>query len=276
VGDAAWDRHRNPRDLERYLERLEGRDRAAWQEPDRVVEALALRPGATVCDVGVGPGYFALRLARAVGPRGAVYAIDVEPRMIRTLKARMREVGLENIHPILANGARPVLPPRRCDLILIVNTFHHLPAGPGYLRRLAGRLAPKGRLVNIDFHKRALPVGPPLAHKVARGEFLSAAREAGLSLVEEHRFLRYQYFLELSTQGGEPAARSGPAHRKKVSRKSCGQAAAPGAKPPPLRKPFPPSAGARGDQGRAAPRRSPRRGAPRLATRSTRSPIRSR
>jgi len=198
------DRHGNPHDLGRYLSRLEGEDRAEWQEPERVLAALRLRRGATACDVGAGPGYFALRMAREVGPGGVVYAIDVEPRMIEILRERMREAGVRNVRPMLATASRPGLPPRPCDLVLVVNTFHHFPSGARYLARLAGRLAPGGRIVNIDFHKREMPLGPPVEHKVSREDFLAVAAEAGLRLAREHRFLRHQYFLEL--EPGPPGA----------------------------------------------------------------------
>lgn len=201
-------RHGNPADLATYLARLEGADWAAWQQPDRVVRALALRAGATACDVGAGPGYFALRLARAVGPRGAVYAIDVERRMTEVLRERLQRSGIDNVHAMLSRGVRGSLPPRTCDVVLIVNTFHHFPDGVGYLKRLARRLGPGGRIVVIDFHKRRLPVGPPPAHRVSRAALLAAARGAGLSLVREHRFLRYQYFLELAPNPGPERSRA--------------------------------------------------------------------
>jgi SAM-dependent methyltransferase len=211
AGEAGRDRHGNPRDLAGYLARLEGEDRHAWQKPDRVVAALRLPPGGVACDVGVGPGYFALRMARAVGERGVVYAIDVEPRMLEVLADRMRQAGATNIRPILARGGRGALPPRLCDVILVVNTFHHFPAGARDLRRLARRLAPGGRIVNVDFHRRETPVGPPLEHRVAREAFLAAARAAGLRLVREHRFLPWQYFLELAPAGAEAVRAAGSA-----------------------------------------------------------------
>jgi len=194
--------HGNPADLDSYLARLEGEDRIAWQKPDEVVRALALRPGDVVCDIGVGPGYFALRLARAVGRRGRVYAIDVEPRMIEILRERLSAEGLSNVRPILARGRKPALPPRRCDVILVVNTFHHFPDGPATLRAMARRLAPGGRIVNVDFHRRELPVGPPLEHKISREDFIATAREAGLEVAAEHAFLPYQYFLALRPASG--------------------------------------------------------------------------
>jgi ubiquinone/menaquinone biosynthesis C-methylase UbiE len=78
-----------------------------------------------------------------------------------------------------------------------VDTYHHFPDGPAYLRELTRALRPGGRIVNIDFHKRDLPVGPPMDHKVSREAFLSDAKAAGLKLVAEHEFLPYQYFLVL-------------------------------------------------------------------------------
>jgi len=247
----SFDRHRNPEHFAHYLGLLEGEDRASWQEPDRVLSALGLRPGATVCDLGAGPGYFTLRLARAVGRRGAVHALDVEPRMVRALRARVRAAGVENVRPALVSGSRASLPPAGCDLILIVNTFHHLPAGASYLRQLASRLSPGGRLVNIDFHRRALPVGPPSEHKVARRDFLARAREAGLSLVREHRFLRYQYFLELSREGAIPGpggrrpSRPGAPRRPKAVRGKPGAPGGGAAGPRPRRS----GRGARADGG---------------------------
>ncbi len=217
--------HGNPADLDGYLARLEGEDRMAWQKPDEVVRALGLRPGARACDIGVGPGYFALRLARAVGPAGRVYAIDVEPRMIAILRERLREAGLANVRPILARGGKPALPPRPCDVILIVNTFHHFPDGPATLRALARRLAPGGRIVNVDFHKRELPMGPPLEHKVSREDFLVAAREAGLEVAAEHAFLPYQYFLELSPAPAARERREGSARRSRATARARGAAA---------------------------------------------------
>jgi ubiquinone/menaquinone biosynthesis C-methylase UbiE len=199
-GDAAHDAHGNPHDFDHYLSKLDDPTRAEWQKPDEVVAALALRAGDVACDVGVGPGYFALRMARAVGPSGRVHAIDVDPRMIEILERRAREQGLANVRTMLASGD-PV-PPEPCDVILAVNTFHHFHDGAGALRALSARLRPGGRIVNVDFHEGELPLGPGPDHKVSREEFLSFAAEAGLRAVREETFLPYQYLLVLA-----PAAR---------------------------------------------------------------------
>jgi ubiquinone/menaquinone biosynthesis C-methylase UbiE len=187
----------NPRDWKRYLARLLAPERAPWQRPRAVVRALGLRSGQTVCEVGAGPGYFAFRLARAVGERGHVYAADAEPRMLALLGVRLRRSRRRNITPVLSLPNEPLLPRRTCDLILMVNTYHHIPDGPAYLRGLARALRPAGRIVNIDFHRRETPVGPPIEHRVSREAFLRDARRAGLKPAGEFDLLPYQYFLML-------------------------------------------------------------------------------
>jgi ubiquinone/menaquinone biosynthesis C-methylase UbiE len=185
--------HGNPEDLAAYIAKMEDPARDAWQLPDAVLRALAVAPGQTVCDVGAGPGYFALRLARA----GAnVFAVEVEPRILEVLRDRVRAAGAP-VTPVFGLPDDPLVPPASCDLVLVVDTFHHFPDGVAYLRRLARALKPGGRFVNIDFHKRELPVGPRLEHKVAREEFLRTAEAAGFRLVHEESFLPYQYFLQM-------------------------------------------------------------------------------
>ncbi len=189
------DRHGNPGDLDAYVARLTDPDRDAWQRPEEVVAALGVEVGQTVADIGAGPGYFTLRLARAVGTRGRVFAVEVVVDLIRRLWRRIDEAGLGNVTPVLARDADSLLPPASCDRILVVDTFHHFPDGVAYLQRLAGALKPGGILANVDFHRRETPVGPPLEHRVAREDFLAAADRAGLAVVGEQDFLPYQYFV---------------------------------------------------------------------------------
>jgi ubiquinone/menaquinone biosynthesis C-methylase UbiE len=189
--------HGNPEDLEACVGRLLDPERARWQKPDAVVRALGLRRGQTVGEIGAGPGYFTLRLARAIGPRGHVYAVDPEPRMLELLVGRLPRSRARNVTPVLGRDEDPLLPAHACDLILVVNTYHHFPDGPAFLRRLVRALRPGGRIANVDFHRRETPVGPPVEHRVAREAFVRDARRAGLRLVAERDFLPYQYFLIL-------------------------------------------------------------------------------
>ena len=184
-------------DLVGYIASLEEPGRAEWQKPDEVIRALNLAPGETLCDVGSGPGYFALRAARRLEKSGWVYAEDVEASMIDALRDRISQARLSNVTPILGLPDDPLLPREACDVILVVNTYHLFPNGPAFLRRLAKSLKPGGRLANIDFHKRETPQGPVLTRRVARETFLADAQRASFRLFGEETFLPYQYFLLL-------------------------------------------------------------------------------
>jgi SAM-dependent methyltransferase len=187
----------NPPDLDQYIAELASPERDTWQKPDQVVAALGLTKGQTACDIGSGPGYFTLRLARAVGPSGFVYAVDVEARMLQALRERLDKAHARNVAPVLAVADDPLLPRGACDLILVVNTYHHFPDREAYLVRLRHSLKPKGRIVDIDYQRKPTPTGPPIDHRVARETFLAEAKSAGLSLLSEPSFLPYQYFLIL-------------------------------------------------------------------------------
>jgi ubiquinone/menaquinone biosynthesis C-methylase UbiE len=193
--DVARDALGNPLDLQRYLESIESPERAEWQKPDEVVRALALAPGGVVCEIGGGPGYFSLRLARAVGPHGRVFAVDADPRMLDLLRTRMREQGVANVTPVLGLPDDPLVPDATFDVVLMVNAFHHVSDRVAYLARIARLLRPDGRFVNIDFHKADLPAGPPPEHKLSREEFLALVPAAGLHVASESDLLPHQYFV---------------------------------------------------------------------------------
>jgi SAM-dependent methyltransferase len=188
------DRHGNPKDFEAYLARLDAPDRNRWQKTDRVVAALRLEKGGKAADIGCGPGHFAIRMAKAVGEDGRVYAVDVEPRMLDVLAERAAAAKAYGLVGLLSPKG-DALPPEPVDAVLIVNVLHHVERRAAYLRALATRLAPGGRIAIVDFHDRETPVGPPVDHRLSRADAVAAVEEAGLRVVREEKFLPYQYFL---------------------------------------------------------------------------------
>jgi ubiquinone/menaquinone biosynthesis C-methylase UbiE len=169
--------------------------RDAWQKPEALVAALGVRPGMVVADLGAGTGYFERRLSAAVGPEGTVFAVDVEPGMVAHLRARAEREGTDNVVPVLASATNPRLPAGAVDLIVIVDTFHHLDDRLRYLGRLKRALRPGGRVAIVDWRKRPEPVGPPPAHKLPRRQVVAEMEAAGYALIEEPDVLPYQYFL---------------------------------------------------------------------------------
>jgi ubiquinone/menaquinone biosynthesis C-methylase UbiE len=194
------DQYKNPKDVKAYVAAQEAPDRAAWQMPEQVLDALELGPGKVVCDIGAGPGYFTLRAAKRVGEQGRVFAVDVDPRILDVLRDRIERAGARNVTPVLALSNDPLLPPRSCDLVLVVDSYHHFPDRPKYLGRLAALLRPGGRLANVDWHKRKTAFGPAMDHRIAREDFLADAAKAGLRVVGEPKFLPHQYFLILEAR----------------------------------------------------------------------------
>jgi predicted methyltransferase len=179
--------------------------RDAWQKPVEVVQALGIRAGMTVADLGAGTGYFTAPLSKAVGATGVVLGIDPEPEMVQYLGRRAHREGLANVVPVLALYEDPFLPPGRVDRVLIVDTYHHIDDRQQYFRRLGDDLAPGGSIAIVDFHKRPLPVGPPPEAKLEREVVVAEMQKAGFRLKDEPTFLPYQYFLIFEpTQRGTP------------------------------------------------------------------------
>ena len=169
--------------------------RNAWQKPAAVIAALGLRPGMSVADLGAGTGYFTGYLSAAVGKQGTVLAVETEPSLVVHLRERAEKEGAENVIPVLASFDNPRLPATGVDLILIVDTFHHLDARLAYFQQMKRFLEPEGRVAIIDWLKGERPVGPPPEHTVAREQVVEEMRTAGYALVDEPEILPYQYFL---------------------------------------------------------------------------------
>jgi ubiquinone/menaquinone biosynthesis C-methylase UbiE len=196
--------HHLHHDSAAYIASLDDPTRDSWQKPREVVEALNIKEGESIADIGAGSGYFALRFAHHVGATGHVYAVDVEPAMILHLNHRIRETGAWNVRTVLADPDDPLLAPASLDRVFICDTWHHIENQDLYLERLKALLKPGGQIVMIDFQKRDLPVGPPVSMKIAREDLIRQMNAAGFRLEAEHSFLPYQYFLVFGLKTGLP------------------------------------------------------------------------
>lgn len=187
--------HRRFDDAQRWAAVFDDPARDAWQRPDDVVRWLALAPDARVADLGAGTGYFAVRLARAV-PSGRVWAEDIEPSLVAHMHARFARESIANAFATLGTTEDPLIA-EPVDLVLVVDTYHHISNRPAFFQRVRGRLRPGGRLVIVDFRADA-PMGPPREHRIAPEAVASELREAGFIAGPTLDALPNQYVLSFS------------------------------------------------------------------------------
>src|SRR5262245_51709930 len=187
--------HHSFDDVKHWSSVFDDPKRDAWQRPDDLVKALGLRPGMAIADLGAGTGYMSRRLSAAVGPRGTVFAVDTEPSLVAHLRERAERERTANVVPVLASPDNPRLPVAGVDLLLVLDAYHHLDGRIRYFRDLAVALRPGGRVAVIDWHKRPLPVGPELDHKISRDQVVAEMTAAGWVLDSEPDVLPYQYVL---------------------------------------------------------------------------------
>jgi SAM-dependent methyltransferase len=179
-------------DADKWAKVFDDPKRDAWQKPHDVIQALRLRPDAVVADIGAGTGYFAMRLGHMV-PKGRVYAVDTEPDMVKHLAERAKREGLTNVTAVAATAGSARLP-RKADVVLLVDVYHHIDDRERYFSRLADDLEADGRLAIIDFRMDS-PEGPPKAARITPEQVKAELKRAGFELAQEHSFLPRQYFL---------------------------------------------------------------------------------
>ena len=177
---------------ENWAQVFDNPERDRWQKPHEVIMALKLAPDARVADIGAGTGYFAARLAHMT-PGGRVYAVDLEPDMVKHLAERAKREGLTNLVPVQAQPDSAALP-EKVDRVLLVDTYHHIANRSTYFKRLRGSLKPNGELAIIDFTADS-PIGPPKGDRISARKVAEEMTLAGYTQVARHGFLPYQYFL---------------------------------------------------------------------------------
>jgi predicted methyltransferase len=177
---------------------LEGPDRAAWQKPDQIMDALAIADGAAVADIGAGAGWFTMHLARRVGPNGIVYAQDVQRQMLEAIRRRVAREGLRNVETRLGADSAPNLPDRSLDAVLVVDVYPEVENRVTFLRNLAAALKPGGRLGVVNYKPGRGGPGPAPQEgaRVASESVERDAQAAGLRVLAR-QILPYQYLLVL-------------------------------------------------------------------------------
>jgi protein-L-isoaspartate O-methyltransferase len=171
---------------------LERPERAEEERPEILLSALELKAGMKVADVGAGTGYYSWRMAQRVGAGGTVYAVDIEPEMIKLLEEQMSRRGIANVKAVLGTSTDPGLPPAGIDLALMVDVYHELEYPYEMLAAIVRALKPGGRLVFVEFKSgdASVPIKP--LHTMTEAQVRKEAAVHALEWVKTARDLPWQ------------------------------------------------------------------------------------
>jgi ubiquinone/menaquinone biosynthesis C-methylase UbiE len=174
---------------------LEREERVTEEEPARLLEALDLKPGMQIGDVGAGSGYLSWRMARAVGPAGLVHACDIQPEMIAILKTNVAAHGVSNVVAVLSTTTDPKLPVDVLDLVILVDVYHECDHPYEMARGMVAALKPGGRLVLVEYRgeDKWVPIKP--LHKMTEAQVRKELALHEIEFVENRRVLPRQHIL---------------------------------------------------------------------------------
>jgi ubiquinone/menaquinone biosynthesis C-methylase UbiE len=177
---------------------LERGEREKEENPEGALDAIGIKPGMVVADVGAGTGYMSLKMARRVGPSGKVYANDLQPEMLRRLRQNAASAKLGNIETVLGTDIDPKLPAGQLDLILLVDVYHEFSHPQQMLRKMREDLKPDGRLVLLEYRKEdpSIPIRPE--HKMSVQEVKTELEAEGFHLSQVLETLPRQHILILT------------------------------------------------------------------------------
>jgi tRNA A58 N-methylase Trm61 len=173
-------------------------EREKEENPEGALDALRIRPGMVVADVGAGTGYMSLRLAKRVGPTGKVYANDLQPEMLRRLRENAAKAGIANIETIQGDEADPKLPRGQMDLVLLVDVYHEFSKPREMIDKIRESLKPDGRLVLLEYRKEDPSVPIREEHKMTVAEVRAELEPQGFVLSKVTETLPRQHILILT------------------------------------------------------------------------------
>ncbi|CAN5571753.1 class I SAM-dependent methyltransferase [soil metagenome] len=189
---------------------LDRPEREKEEAPGKVIDALKLRPGDVVADVGAGSGYFSFRLAKSVGPTGKVLAVDIQPEMLALIRERAKARKIDNIEPVLGKEKDPQLPTDGVDLILMVDVYHEFEFPYEMTEAMVKALKPGGRLVFVEYRKEDPDVWIKLVHKMTVDQVRKEMSVHNLKWSKTHTHLPQQHIIVFEkSQKDAPNKKSG-------------------------------------------------------------------
>ena len=193
--DSAANQYMHQAEFDQLVARFEDPARAEWQKPEKTIASLGPLDGKTVADIGAGTGYFSFPIAKKAAK---VIAIDIDQRFLDCINQKKQTLKIgANLETRLTTPDSSGLKTGEADMVLIVDTYHHIEGRVEYLKKLKKCLRPNGVLVIIDFKKVKTPPGPPVELRLAQEQVESELKSAGFAIVSTDReMLPCQYIIK--------------------------------------------------------------------------------
>ena len=156
---------------------LERPEREEEENPKKLIELLKFKEGEVVADIGAGSGYYTFRMAKLVGPKGKIMAVDIQKEMLDIIRGRMKKEGLENIEPVMGEEADPKLKDESVDTILLVDVYHEFAFPYEMTEKMVKALKPGGRIVFVEFRMEDEKVPIKLVHKMSEKQVIKEMAE---------------------------------------------------------------------------------------------------
>ena len=174
---------------------LERAEREAEERPQQLIDALEIKRGQTIADLGAGSGYYSFRIAPLVGKQGKVLAIDVEPRMLRIVSERAKRERVENVFPVRSTASDPNLPANSVDLLFMVDVYHELEFPLEMMLKVREALKPGGRVALIEYRAEDPKVLIKPVHKMTERQVVRELTAAGFRHQKTIRTLPLQHLV---------------------------------------------------------------------------------
>ena len=181
------------------VQRLDDPKRVASLKIDEVLATIKLKPGNVVADIGAGSGIFSRPMARAVGPKGKVFAVEVDKDLVAHINERSKQEKIKNLEAVLGEFDDPKLPARNVDVAFFQDVIHHIEHRQTYLKNLATYLKPDARIVMIDFvmdkNNPKSPHAESPEMQITKEDVTGWMATVGFRPVEESHLFSDKYFV---------------------------------------------------------------------------------
>ncbi len=183
---------------------LDRPEREQEEQPTIMLNALQIKAGDVVADIGAGTGYLSFRMAEKVGPKGKVFATDIQPEMLDIIRQRMKERKVSNIEPVLGTISDTGLKPESVDLILLVDVYHEFDHPYEMAASMARALKPGGRLAFVEYRLEDPTVPIKLVHKMSQQQVIKEMAPHPLRWLKTSEELPRQHIIFFEKQKPAP------------------------------------------------------------------------